>query len=448
MAVADGSGSVTARYRYRAFGERINLSGGAPDRHDPSFQNRTYDAGLGLYDYRNRTFDSATGRFLQRDPVMGGDKLFNPYCFPGNNPVTRTDPMGDKDLDLRDDATRIIEQAHNRLAALRATMALFGEMRAGGASAEELAAEAAVLSAQASMYVASYAEARRAYLHYAESRGGFMLRMVDPYDAEDARVEGRLEALPDLGRLRFEMDRSGLRLTMSPQEETGLKELERLCWKETHVTARMLTRYYRGAQVAFGTTVAVEVVLAGYLAAPYVIAAGKVVVAKAGAAATATGAALTAAGQKAGEMGRAALQRGGEVAGRIWQTTGGRFIEWWYSGAAQQDPYFRALSLKEKILCELGQKTLRPELYERFKFLDPLSRGRALIEHFGGGPIGWLRAIITTPAEAQQFVKTLATGPTPAVREVTGAAGRLLLLFGLGATGGDIPKSPEEEKGR
>jgi RHS repeat-associated protein len=47
-----------------------------------------------IIDYRNRQFDPATGRFLQRDPVLGGDELFNPYCFPGNNPVTGSDPMG------------------------------------------------------------------------------------------------------------------------------------------------------------------------------------------------------------------------------------------------------------------------------------------------------------------------------------------------------------------
>jgi hypothetical protein len=56
----------TKKFRYRAFGERINLSGGAPARTDPSFQNRTYDAGLGIYDYRNRSFDPSTGRFRRR----------------------------------------------------------------------------------------------------------------------------------------------------------------------------------------------------------------------------------------------------------------------------------------------------------------------------------------------------------------------------------------------
>jgi len=93
MAVADGTGNITARYRYTAFGERYNLLGGDPSRKDPSFQNRNYDSGLGIYDYRNRSFDPTTGRFLQTDPV-DGDNLMNPYTFPGNNPVTNMDPMG------------------------------------------------------------------------------------------------------------------------------------------------------------------------------------------------------------------------------------------------------------------------------------------------------------------------------------------------------------------
>jgi RHS repeat-associated protein len=49
-----------------------------------------------IVDYRNRQFDPATGRFLQRDPVLGGDELFNPYCFPSNNPVTNADSYGDR----------------------------------------------------------------------------------------------------------------------------------------------------------------------------------------------------------------------------------------------------------------------------------------------------------------------------------------------------------------
>jgi len=101
MAVADAVGTRTALFRYRAFGERITVSGPNPARTDPSFQGRTYDQGLGIYDYRNRSFDPATGRFLQRDPVLGGDPLFNPYCFPGNNPITGSDPMGTDKIEVR-----------------------------------------------------------------------------------------------------------------------------------------------------------------------------------------------------------------------------------------------------------------------------------------------------------------------------------------------------------
>ena len=39
---ARASGSVTARYRYAAFGERFDLTGPPPDTRDPSFQNRNY----------------------------------------------------------------------------------------------------------------------------------------------------------------------------------------------------------------------------------------------------------------------------------------------------------------------------------------------------------------------------------------------------------------------
>ena len=96
----DSDRSSSYQHRIRAtdktltFGKRFTLSGGNPARRDPTFQQRTYDAGLGIYDYRNRSFDPATGRFLQRDPVLDGNNLYNPYAAMGNNPVGNVDPMG------------------------------------------------------------------------------------------------------------------------------------------------------------------------------------------------------------------------------------------------------------------------------------------------------------------------------------------------------------------
>ncbi|MBN2132136.1 MAG: RHS repeat-associated core domain-containing protein [Sedimentisphaerales bacterium] len=95
IAVADINGNIASRFRYSAFGERVNLMGPDPVRNDPSFQNRPFDAGVGIYDHRNRSFDPSTGRFLQRDPVLDDGNLMNPYAGFGNNPVTNADPMGE-----------------------------------------------------------------------------------------------------------------------------------------------------------------------------------------------------------------------------------------------------------------------------------------------------------------------------------------------------------------
>ncbi len=132
IAVADAAGSVTARYRYRAFGERVQTYGQTPPaRMDPTFQGRTYDAGLGIYDYRNRSFDPATGRFLQRDPVLGGDPLFNPYCFPGNNPVTGSDPMGTDYVELRYDSESEDDRRNKKGSATMMYVVTSGKGRTG-----------------------------------------------------------------------------------------------------------------------------------------------------------------------------------------------------------------------------------------------------------------------------------------------------------------------------
>jgi RHS repeat-associated protein len=44
--------------------------------------------------YRNRMYSTALGRFGRRDPVVGGDPLYNGYVFPGNDPCDYSDPLG------------------------------------------------------------------------------------------------------------------------------------------------------------------------------------------------------------------------------------------------------------------------------------------------------------------------------------------------------------------
>ena len=61
------------------------------------FNGRRFDPETGMYYYRTRYMDPATGRFTARDTIgIWGDEgnLGNGYTYAGNNPWSKTDPMG------------------------------------------------------------------------------------------------------------------------------------------------------------------------------------------------------------------------------------------------------------------------------------------------------------------------------------------------------------------
>ena len=61
------------------------------------FTRRRLDGETGLYYYRTRYLDSASGRFIQRDPLgLWGDpaNMGNAYSYAGNNPWSAVDPFG------------------------------------------------------------------------------------------------------------------------------------------------------------------------------------------------------------------------------------------------------------------------------------------------------------------------------------------------------------------
>jgi len=93
IALTGSSGNVVAAYAYEPFG-RLSQSTGTvynPFRYIGAYG--VMDDGNGIYYMRNRHYDSATGRFLQKDPIgfRGGVNL---YVYVGNNPVKRIDPEG------------------------------------------------------------------------------------------------------------------------------------------------------------------------------------------------------------------------------------------------------------------------------------------------------------------------------------------------------------------
>jgi RHS repeat-associated protein len=86
------SGAVIQAYKYSSFG--IIESVLDPNFVQPyTFTARELDIESGLYFYRARHYDSATGRFLQTDP-LGISGSLNLYTYLGNRPVGFIDPLG------------------------------------------------------------------------------------------------------------------------------------------------------------------------------------------------------------------------------------------------------------------------------------------------------------------------------------------------------------------
>ncbi|WP_164018971.1 FG-GAP-like repeat-containing protein [Pyxidicoccus trucidator] len=89
-------GTVVSQVAYSGYGERRTVSGTGTG---PEYEQRQYDAALGLYYFGARYYDPAIGRFLTPDSQPGTDSLlrpdaFNRFAFELNNPINLVDPTG------------------------------------------------------------------------------------------------------------------------------------------------------------------------------------------------------------------------------------------------------------------------------------------------------------------------------------------------------------------
>jgi RHS repeat-associated protein len=102
IALADGTGSQTARFTYDGFGNLRSASGPAAALPpaaggDFRFQGGWLESATGFYALGARDYDPRTGRFLSKDPadpVLTEPESLHPYAFAGSNPYLYHDPSG------------------------------------------------------------------------------------------------------------------------------------------------------------------------------------------------------------------------------------------------------------------------------------------------------------------------------------------------------------------
>ncbi len=98
-ALADGTGSITDRYSYDAFGVLLNRTGDIDN--DYLYAGEQLDQNLDQYYLRARYYNQGSGRFTQMDTWMGysPDPLtLHKYLYANADPVTYTDPSGNISL--------------------------------------------------------------------------------------------------------------------------------------------------------------------------------------------------------------------------------------------------------------------------------------------------------------------------------------------------------------
>lgn len=99
VALTNASGQMVEQYGYDAFGQiTITDSAGAVITTSVignvfTYTSRVLDFETSNYQYRFRDYSAGLGRFKQRDPLGFADDLSH-YTYVGDNPLTRTDPLG------------------------------------------------------------------------------------------------------------------------------------------------------------------------------------------------------------------------------------------------------------------------------------------------------------------------------------------------------------------
>jgi RHS repeat-associated protein len=89
--LTDAAGATAKSYSYDAYGKILESPGTVDQPY--TYTGREFDSESGLYYHRARYYDSATGRWLQKDPI-GIEGGLNLYSYTDDDPVNYIDPFG------------------------------------------------------------------------------------------------------------------------------------------------------------------------------------------------------------------------------------------------------------------------------------------------------------------------------------------------------------------
>jgi RHS repeat-associated protein len=109
-ALTNGSGTITERYAYAAYGAPIILSSNlstlvaSTERNRYAYTGREYDETSDLYHYRARLYDSVAGRFCARDPIGFAGSRWSLYEYVSGKPFKAVDPNGEDIILLHPDS--------------------------------------------------------------------------------------------------------------------------------------------------------------------------------------------------------------------------------------------------------------------------------------------------------------------------------------------------------
>ena len=93
----DPAGALVWQLAYDGYGRPVQVQGAAEG--GPTYEQREWDAELGLFYFGARYYDPATGRYLTPDSEVGARDFLQPdalnrFAFELNNPINHVDPTG------------------------------------------------------------------------------------------------------------------------------------------------------------------------------------------------------------------------------------------------------------------------------------------------------------------------------------------------------------------